>query len=255
METSLSIQDLRKGVMAKKKDNLPIVSEPVEEITTDFTAKDEEKITKFIESGRPGFATLEESKLLRCMDLYLEGMRYDQISGIMKMKKDLIMYLGKKFNWFEARQEYLMLAEENMRRKLVEAKLKNQEFLLSFTTAWQRKMYKNLNDYHRTGDSSHMNNIDLKEFDRYLKTIDTLYKLSQDPSKFMTSKEQAPTFGLNVSEGGVNVTKTGENSFDITPKAAIAGSMISQLAELKRQEEQERLEESKIRDVTNKEKK
>lgn len=240
--------------MTKKKENLPTVNE-TEEIVTDFTAKDEERIEQFIEAGRPGFATLAEAQMVRCMDLYLEGMRYDQISNIMRMKKDLVMYLGKQFNWFEMRKEYLLMAEENMRRRLFEAKLKHQEFLLTYTTAWSRKMFKNANDFLRTDDPNHMKAVDLKEFDRYLKAVDMLHKLSEDPSKLIKAKESNPTIGLNVSEGGVSITKTGENSFDISPKAAVTGSMISQLAEMKRQEEQERLEESKMRDVTNKEKK
>lgn len=206
---------------------------PALEPLTDFTDKDLAAIEKYVEAGLPGIAKLDELKLAGSMDLYLQGKTYRQISMTMGVEKSLVLYLSKKFNWFELRRDYLSDLELSIRGRLIEAKVINQDFLLQLQQMWQKKIGSHITNYLRTNDEAHANKIDLKEVDKYLKTVEMLQRLSADPKA-----DAKPLIGLNMGDG-VTVTKTGDNSVEITPKQKAIGDVLQQFADAKRKEEQE----------------
>lgn len=215
----------------------------VKEPTTDITAPDLAKLQKYADEGLPGLATLKESDLQRILELYLSGKTYHQISRIMRLERPMILYLSHRFNWYPLRKEVLSEMENNIRGRVIEAKVASQDFLLQLTHAWQKKIGDKVEQYLRTGDVAHANAIDLKEVDKYLKTVEMLLKISDaKPPSGGSSAEKAPTVGLNLGDG-VTVKKVGDNEVEITPKAA--KSLVSQMADFRR--EQERLKASDIK--------
>lgn len=206
--------------------------------THDFSPKDLERIEKFKEEGMPGLLTLDETKVARILDLYLSGKTYHQISRIMRVEKALVLYLSKKFNWFSTRQEYLFELESNIRSRVVEAKLTSQDFLLELTSVWQKKIGSKITKYLASGEDSHAEEIDLKEVDKYLKTIEMLHKLTSEGSP-KSSGGQSPAIGLNLGDG-VTITKKSDNEVEITPKQAAIGDVLKKFADLRREEEKKK---------------
>lgn len=198
--------------------------------TTDLTEQDRTRIEAFKQAGLPGVTALDEAKLSRIMDLYLSGKTYRQIATAMGLKKEMVLYLSDRFNWFLMRKEYLEDLEKSIRARLVEAKVVNQDFLLQLIHMWQKKIGNNIDQYFQTGNIEHANQIDLKEVASYMKAVEMLHKLG--------SKEGGgtPAVGLNLGDG-VTVERKGDGTVEITPKSAKIGEALKAFADMRRVEE------------------
>lgn len=193
--------------------------------STDFTEKDKKQIAEYVKRGRPGITVLTSDKMSQMMDLYLSGRTYRQISKVMNVEKALVLYCSDRFNWFDMKLDYLNELELSMRDRLIDAKLISQDFLLQLTHAWEKKIGANLNRYFSTNDERFSNAIDLKEVDKYLKTIEILHRIS-------SAKEAKAAIGLNVGDG-VSIQKKGDNSIEITPKTKTLSEMLAKYTDFK----------------------
>lgn len=213
-------------------DQKPNQLQTIEEPKTDLTSKDLEVVNEYMMAGMPGLMTIDDVKLARIMDMYLSGKTYRQIAMTMSVQKQVILYLSHKFNWFQLRQDYLEDLEANIRSRVLAAKIVNQDFLLQLQQMWQKKIGSKIDKYLATGNEDFANEIDLKEVDKYMKSIETMQKLNSEK----IPGQQAPAVGLNLGDG-VTITKTGDNAVEITPKSKAIGDMLSQYANLRREEE------------------
>lgn len=219
--------------MSKKefpKDLTTVTVDPV----TDMTPAELAKIQEFVDGGKLGIATVKDTELVRMMDLYLSGKSYSQISQIMRINKATILYLSHKFDWYPMRQEYLAELERTLATRLIEAKLSSKDFLLQLTHAWQKKIGRKVQAFLRTDDDAHASEIDLKEVDKYLKTVEMLHKLSLDPRPM---SEKAPIIGLHLGDG-VTVKHIGDK-IDITPKQSTIKNKLKEYAEFRRAQSEE----------------
>lgn len=211
---------------------IPSIASELKEPEHDFTEKDLAVIQEYMEAGLPNIASVDGIKMGRILDMYLSGKTYRQISTIMNIKKELILYLAHRFKWFEVRKEYIEDLERNMRSQLIETRIRSQDFLLQLMSMWQKKIGTNISKYLATDNVEFANNIDLKEVDKYLKTIEILHRISTD-------KVPAPSsspIGLNVGDG-VTITKKGNNEVEITPKSNAIGELLKQYADFRREQE------------------
>lgn len=215
------------------EDNKPAL---IPDTVNDFTQKDLEVIQKYQDDGLPGIGAVDDVVMARTLDLYLSGKTYRQIAMTLKFQKQVILYLSYKFNWFELRREYLEDLEENIRARVLEAKIVNQDFLLQLQQMWQKKIGSNITKYLQTDNPDFANAIDLKEVDKYLKTVEMMHKLS-GKSDTPPSDSTRPMVGLNAGPEGVTIVKTGENSMEITPKSKAIGDALKQLADFRREDE------------------
>lgn len=218
-------------------------TQEVLEPTTDLCDIDFAKIEDFKERGLPGIAKVDDHSLTKMMNLYLDGKPYTQIARVVRMEKALVMYLSNKFGWYTVRKEYLHELEATIRNRVVESKVISQDFLLQLTQFWQKRIGDNIAEYIRTGDKSHADNVNLKEVDKYLKTVEMLHKITSS-SPNATKPPQAPTVGLNLGDG-VTIKKVGENEVEVTPKQKTVGDMLKQFADFRRVEATNKEAESK----------
>lgn len=223
------------------QNNLPQVT------TTDLLKEDEEKITRFVSIGSPGFSLTDEVKIHKMMDLYLSGKTYGQIARIERVPKELVMLYSQRLNWYPLKLEYMKEMEQHLRGRIVNAKVASQDFLLQLSQMYQRRIGNKMDRYLSTGNEIEADNISLKEIDKYIKIVEALHNLSADPS---AKPSKGPAVGINVGEG-VTVTKTGENEVEITPRQKVVGSMLSQLANQRREDELSKITKSNdIKEVT-----
>lgn len=198
---------------------------------TDMSSDDLTKIQAFEDAGLPGLAKLDEQTLYRMTDLYLNGSTYRQIARSLNLPKALVLYVGSHYDWYGAKKEYLAELQKDIKDRVTDSKLVSQEFLLLLVQAYQKKIGKNLQKYLATEDSSHTEDIDLKEIDKLLKTIEMLNDISNEGK----SKGKAPAVGLNVGEG-VTIERDGDNKVTITPKEKTLGDMLKKFADSRRAE-------------------
>ena len=203
---------------------------PVQKQTTDITTTEMAKVTEFIEKGLPGIAEVPDHKLHRMLDLYLSGSTYTQIANILELKKVVVLYFAYKSNWFELKQEFLLEIEEKIKNRVIDAKLKNKEFMLLLVQAWQKKVSKTLHRYLSTNVDTHMEELNLKEIAQLMKAIEIVNDMDNAGK---TSDGKQPAIGLNLGDGVV-VERTGENQVSITPKSSTIGSKLQQLADERR---------------------
>lgn len=211
----------------ENEDNLPAVRP-----TTDIVGKDQDALAAFIEAGTPGVGSLEEEGVKKMFDLYLSGKTYRQISGIMRTPKTLVMYLSRKLQWFERRQEYLTELEETNLPRIIEAKLMSQDFLLQLVQMLHKKIGARMTRYMMTDDEKYANQINLKEVELYLKTLERLQKTTELP------RAAGPLVGINVTEGAT-LTRTGDNTIEVTPKQKANDGMLKKFADMQRNKKNE----------------
>lgn len=212
------------------EDNKPVV---VEEPISDFSDRDMRNIQRYVDEGLPGIATVDADKMARIMDMYLSGKTYRQIAQTMSMDKAMVLYLSHKFNWFIVRREYLVELESLIRNRIIESKIVQQDFLLQLTQMWEKKIGTNIKKYLATDNEEFANNIDLKEVDKYLKTVEILHRLGSEKS---AGGSGTPAVGLNVGDG-VTIVKKSDNEVEITPKSKAIGDVLKALADERRENE------------------
>ena len=216
---------------------------------TDITPKELLVIEKFKEDGKPGLAALvtdENSvKMTKAFDLYLSGSTYQEISKVVSLKKDIILYLAQKHGWYETKIEVLEILAANMKERVVHAHLTNQHFVLQIQQFYLKKIGSKITRYLATGDDEIAAKIDGKDIDRYAKYVDLLDKMTTEK----IPSGSRPSVGLNMGEFGVNVRKVGENEVQITPRNKTNAQMLQELANIKRAEESS---EKPVNDINNK---
>lgn len=200
---------------------------------TDLTASEVNKVQIYKQNGLPGISEVTDAMMHRMLDLYLTGSTYSQISQMLNIKKTTILYLAHVGQWYLTKQEYINEAQEKIKSRVIDAKVRNQEFMLLLVQAWQKKIGGQLVKYLATNDSEHMDDIDLKEVAQLMKAIDMVNELDNTGKD---SKGKTPAVGLNVGNGVV-VEKTGENTISITPKETSIGDMLEQYANDRREKE------------------
>lgn len=213
------------------EENKPVIAE---QLSNDFSQKDLEVIQAYKEAGLQGIGIVDEKKMASMLEMYLSGKTYRQISTTMQIKKEIVLYMSFKFNWFEMRQDYLQDMESSMRGRVLEAKIVNQDFLLQLQAMWQKKIGTKIQKYLSTDNEEFANEIDLKEVDKYLKTVELLQKLAAEGKA--PADNTRPLIGVNAGDG-VTITRTGENSMEITPKSKAIGDALKMFADSRREDE------------------
>lgn len=205
----------------------------IEEPKHDFSQKDLDIIASYKEGGLLDIATVDDKKLSSMLEMYLSGRTYRQISSVTQVKLEIVLYLSNRFNWFQLRQDYLVDLESSMRGRVIESKIISQDFLLQLLLMWQKKIGHKLNKYFSTDNENIVNEIDLKEIDKYLKTVEMLHKLSGDKSPGSDSR---PMIGVNAGDG-VTIVKKSDTEIEITPKTRAIEDALKQFADARREEE------------------
>lgn len=212
---------------------------------TDIVPLELKRIEKFKEDGMPGLGAVVDVVLAKALDLYLGGKTYNEIAGTLKVKKDIVLFLAHKFNWYGTKMEHMQVLDANIKERLLHAKLVNQDFLLQIQQFFQQKIGKKISRYMATGDEEIANKVDGKDIDRFNKAVELLDKIS---SEKIPLNNKTPALGLNLGDGGVDIRRVNENEITITPRNKTVGEMLNELANIKRKEEE--VSKNSVYDIT-----
>jgi hypothetical protein len=202
------------------------------EPTTDIVGKDADDLKVFKEAGMPDIGSASQEDTMRMFELYLSGKSYGQISGIMRTKREIVLYLSERYVWYDKRREQDRDLEAHMKNRIFKVGLRSQDVMIQFLENCNRKFMRMLNSQ-AAGNNDAANQINLKEYETYLKTQALLQKSIEAPTP------KGPLVGINVGDGAT-VTRTGENTIEVTPKQKAMGNMLKELADQRRAEEKDR---------------
>ena len=205
-------------------------------IDNDFKEDEVERINTFVANGCIGLETLakDEHKITSMFSLYMQGRTYTEISKISKTKKDLVLYMAAKFNWYEKRMEYLNDIQNKITGKLTTTRIESLNFITNLVQFMHKYYGDEFNNYLMTGDKTIIENLDLKMLNQYFKSIEVLEKLL-NPSN-VTRGGSNTTVNVNAPDGA-EVRQINENTLQITP--GNTGDILKELSKLKDQKRNE----------------
>ena len=201
---------------------------------TDITPKELEAVAKFKEEGMPGLFTVVQSEVtyVKALDLYMSGKTYHEISKVVNVKKDIILFLAHKHEWYNTKMQHLAILDANIKERIIQADLMNQDFVLQIQQFFLKKIGRKMTRFMASGDDEAANAVDKKDLEMYMKSVALLREISSEK----IPSGHRPTVGLNIGDG-VTVRKVGENQVEISPRNKTVGEMLNDLANLKRTEE------------------
>ncbi len=210
-------------------------NEVVKQPESDFTEADMVRINKFVDDGLPGATAVDDSVLYRMTEMYLSGSTYYQISNALNLPRIVVLYFSHKYEWYPAKKSYLVELDHHIKGRVVDSQLLSRDFLLLLVQVYQKKITKSFQRYLATDDTSHTDEVDLKEVDKLLKTIEMIKELSNDGKN---SKGKSPAVGLNLGDG-VTIERSGDNKVTITPKERALGDILAKYADQRRDIDQD----------------
>jgi antitoxin component of MazEF toxin-antitoxin module len=200
---------------------------------TDITAKEFQALEKYKEAGLPSITSISDVGLTKALEMYMSGKTYHEIAKIIGTKKEIILYYAQKFNWYQTKMEHMEILDANLKERILQANLTNQNFMLQIQQFYLQKIGHKMNKYFATGDDELAAQVYTKDVEMYYKAVDLMNKLTTEKP---APGARGPAVGLNLGDG-VSIQKIGENEVVITPKNKTTAEMLAELANLKRAEE------------------
>jgi hypothetical protein len=182
----------------------------------DFDEKEVERINTFVANGCIGLETLskDEHKINAIFGLYMSGRTYTEISKVSKVKKDLVLYMAAKFNWYEKRMEYINDIQKQMTKKLTNTRIQSLNFISNLISVHHKYYGEEIDKYLMTGDRDIIDNLDLKQLSQYFKSIEILEKV-MNPAN-LNRGGSGTTVNINTPDGG-KVEQLDSKTLQITP--------------------------------------
>jgi hypothetical protein len=206
-------------------------------IDNDFQDDEIERINTYVSNGCIGLESVvsDDNKISSMFALYMQGRTYTEISKISKTKKDIVLYLGAKFNWYEKRMEYINDIQNKITKKLVTTRVESLNFISNLIGFMHKYYGDEFNRFMITGDRDIIDNLDLKMLSQYFKSIEILEKL-MNPANVKPPKSSGATVNINAPDGA-EVRQLSDDTLEITPSNS--GDILKKLAKMKENQEKE----------------
>ena len=197
----------------------------LKKIENDMTEDEKMSLSDYISKGKPGFSNIVESDIFNWFTLYMSGKTYGEIAEISNKKKDLVLYMSVKSEWYNKRLAHYQDLSENMLEKLKRTKLDSIDTLNNSISALGKYCNGKFNKFLSTNDKSIIEGMDFKIFAQYCKSVESLEKIMGEATK---TKDRKPSVNINMNGG--TVTQVSEDVLEIDTEDT--GKMLKILAEL-----------------------
>ena len=194
-------------------------------IENDMTDDEKVSLADYISKGKPGFSSVLESDIFNWFTLYMSGKTYGEIAEISNKKKDLVLYMSAKSEWYNKRLAHYQDLSENMLEKLKRTKLDSIDTLNNSISALGKYCNGKFNKFLSTNDKNIIEQMDFKIFAQYCKSVESLEKLMGEATK---TKDRKPSVNINMTEG--TVKQVDEDTLEIDSEDT--GKMLKMLADL-----------------------
>jgi len=197
---------------------------------TDMTEAELKRVERYRKQGLPGIGRANESTMFQMFNLYLSGKTYDEISHITKEKKDVVLFLAHKLDWFGKKIEYLSSLNKNITSKVAKTKLEGVNFVTNLMNFFHKYYGKKINEYLMKDDDKLVEELPLKPLDKYFKAAEALDKLM--PKGKEENGGGYPPFTEIHLQGNAEITQESPNKLMI--KSDPNEQLVSALARWKR---------------------
>jgi hypothetical protein len=211
---------------------------PKGEYPIDMTDKEIKSLEQFIEDGLPGIFNVPSEKISRMIEMYYNGQTYHDIALKLGVKKNIVLYISYKNNFYQSKIEHY----ENMARNLaekVEITQNRSVGLLVDAMSTLENYYRDILDrYAVTKDPRIIESADFENFKMYMKCMEMLQKIKNPDS----GNGKTPQMGLNLPNGGI-LKKIDDNTVEVSPLSSLSddksklGDVLKMLAKLREERE------------------
>lgn len=201
----------------------------------DMSKDEQEELSSFIDNGCPGIVRIKDSDIFQWFEFYMAGKSYSEIAIASKKKKEYILFMAKKQNWFQKKMDHYNDLLSNMSTKLKQTKVESMGTVSTIVSALGKYYNDKFNKYLLTKDESLIDSIDTKMLSQFYKSIDSLEKLMSNASD-SDGKDRGPLVNFNLS-GDATVKQIDSKTVEITDDTA--GKMLKLLAASKKAKNQE----------------
>jgi hypothetical protein len=205
---------------------------------TDFSEREIQRIVEFEQNGLQGVSKLSDEQYKLAYKMYLEGCSYDIISNRFHIKKDVILYRAWKDQWYSAKKAKLLELSESIVDRINIAKADSVSFLVDLVQ-FSHEYYKDkIDQYRKTKDDRIVETLDMKQLEKYFKTIEMLDKLTKVGEGAEGKDSKTPL--VNVIFNGIASVSREGNTMSVTPdkkEELTEEALLKQIAELERKKE------------------
>ena len=202
----------------------------------DASEAEKKELKNYIANGLPGISAANEKVVKQALEMYMSGATYSEISNRLMLKRNLIVYLSYKFDWYQAKIELLSSLVGNIKQKAEVAHVQGINLITDMMAALEHYYRSIINNYSISKDTKILESVDMENFKIYVKCLEQIEAINNPESK-----KKAPTLGLSLPNGGT-VTKLSDNSIEVSaPSQEVSnqlGQVLSALASLKRAKEE-----------------
>lgn len=146
-------------------------------IPNDMSLKDMKSIEKYRENGCPGLVKITDADVVKVLNLYMSGLTYSEISRNLKIKKDIILYLSHRNNWFQKRLDKIEDISHSLLDKIAQSKKETANTLALANTTLSKYVSEKLQNYIATGDPKFIEDMDDKVLSSLIKSNEALDRL------------------------------------------------------------------------------
>ena len=82
----------------------------------------------------------------------MDGKTYHEIATIVGIKKDVVLYVAHKYDWFGTKMEHLAILDANIKDRILQAKLVDQDFVLQIQQFFLKKIGRKMTRFMASGD-------------------------------------------------------------------------------------------------------
>lgn len=211
-----------------------------ESIKHDLTEEELNSLEDWVANGKPGVHGLNETQVFQWFELYMAGKSYSEIAKISRSKKDLILFVSKRQDWFARKNEYYKDISSNMLQKYTEAKMETMNTMTTMVSAMNKYFGKKFDKYLKDNDEKIIEAIDSKMLAQYHKIAESLDKIVAEITGVRDSegKEKSPLVNINVNSGSVK--QTDNNTLEIESESeAEVKDILASLSKVKKIREDE----------------
>lgn len=212
-----------------------------ESIQHDFTEEELESLENWVSNNKPGIHSLDDTKVFQWFKLYMAGKSYSEISKITNSKKDLVLFISKRQDWFGKKNEYYKDISINMLQKYKEAKMESLNTMTSMVSAMNKYFGKKFDKYLKDNNEKEIESIDTKMLAQYHKITESLDKIMGElagDSK-PDDKNKTPLVNINM-HGNAKIKQVDENTIEVeSGEKEEVQKILASLSKVKKLREQD----------------
>lgn len=193
----------------------------------DLTEKEKGSLSMYIKEGLQGLVKIDESNTMQWFNLYMSGSSYKEIADTTQADKNMIMYISQRNGWHNKKMDYLNDVTSNFVMKTKQAKLEGANTVLLANMALGKYLSEEFQEFIKTGDKKIMERFDQKNFQNFLKAIESLDKILG-----RSTSSEGSNININISSDRKTDEKS-NNDVEISAKTD-NGETLALLAKYKK---------------------